>query len=698
MKNKLSGRGFALIAVLAVVTLLMLLLGALIGTNQTAFSLLRGSQAAERSRRTIDSAVAYCRAQLEQDYRWGKAFSSERQGTWGDLQWKELASSPTDKVVVLKGRDRANQTDFQVEICNNVLDNGEVAVLKDVQDEGKKRLEVPAGFCQLKVSVGSGGRFQGANILVRNPGLIGAAAIASELIDIEAHEFDLRTMDPIKNQVRSLKNSSWAGSLGFLEGKPSTARIAADENLHDPNISQSDPVVWSAGAAGFRDFGQDMTDEKDRMGFKQSHLDLDFKEERFIDDAKSLFDIPDVGFDDVTASVRVSADKDGRTEESIPPGLYRFEQIGYEGGRFRVLTKRPAGGEDIGHVGSRPVEKFWWTYEPDSGETPPSAASLEGSLRGLLGAGGPSAQSTMYDLGMRDSQKYVSINSSASGGSGHAQVDLLNRRVVLDDQYTFKVAGDFSLIGSAPKTDENDKGDDDLRQVNPAVYFGDATAVGEAGDFTGVGKAANATLKSANSSGVLMAEGRLHIQGDITGKGVVLAAGGDLSLEPGRLSGSEGDTSADFSLFSDRSISIKPPPILEDIDSRASNLDGTIDAAGKSKAINVSEHSINLTGLIYAKDNVVIDLQDTKTNKPSLWGNDMEGGKKSLPYRKLRLEGAVVARTGKISVRHAQLLRLIYNPQYVDQLLPRDKLTSRCRFEVTSWREMPVSGFLAERF
>ncbi|MDG7115607.1 hypothetical protein OVO14_10935, partial [Streptococcus pneumoniae] len=96
--------------------------------------------------------------------------------------------------------------------------------------------------------------------------------------------------------------------------------------------------------------------------------------------------------------------------------------------------------------------------------------------------------------------------------------------------YNFEVRGDFALIGSSTE------GNDDVRNVNPSVYFGDPLAIAETGNW-GVGAAATTTnetsasnprqAQEAREKGSLVSTGKLHIQGDVNGS-TTLAAQGDV--------------------------------------------------------------------------------------------------------------------------------------------------------------------------
>lgn len=646
--------GFALISVLALITVLTIMLGALMGTNRTAFGMLRVSASRDRMDRTISTVYAYCRFRMEHDYRWGKDdFAGRGPLEWGHLRLTEVRGSGGSAVQILRGEDLENQTEFSVEICNNLRDDGEVATLKDVI-EGDPRSGVPTGFCRLRVAVQDSGQVDGAEIMVRNPGLVSGVCLANECLEIDADRFDLFTKDPIKNQARSLGGTQLTGASNFFEGTSFDPGSVLGQELSSGFASRDNPVIWSGTETTFALQGESLAS---RQAFKDSHPNLAFKDQRFVDESQSLFDIPDVGLDGLLDVTR--PDGSSKPVQQIPAGVYRFEQLSANGNIVRLLTRRGAPTGD--NPASGPIEKFWYM---DEGTTNISADALADRLGAPHGVGV-----------LHEATDYVSINGGA------AKVDLLNRRMVLDETYNFEVEGDFTLIGSAPSTSGNPTGDADLRQVNPSLYFGDPEKIADVTNFA-VGAAANQTNGNGTASdkGSLEVRGKLYIQGDISGS-TTLAASDDVKLEISRFFDPRGNSEVNFSVFSEKNVSILPPPILEDADDRPIDeatgqvqdvITGHLSNGSPIRAVNVSEKNLRFTGLIYAGEGVQIDLQDTRS----------EAGEK----RNLYVEGAIVAKRGHLDIKNAEELRLVYNPQFVDRLLPNLTKAGQRRIEVTGWR------------
>jgi hypothetical protein len=662
MKKFPRKSGFALITVLALVTVLTLLLGALMGTNRTAFGMLRVTQAKDRIDRTVSSVFSYCRFRLEHDIRWGKQdFAGAEAITWGHLRLREVRGNGGPQQV-LQGEDLANATRFQVTVCNNLRADGEVAVLKDVL-QGERRDQVPLGFCRFRIDVEGEGHLEGAEVMVRNPGLVSGVFLANEGLAIEASEMEFFTRDPVKNQARSLGTTRLTGLRNFFEGQSIDPGRVLGQALSEGIVSRESPVIWSDQPTEFALAGET---PRTRETFKARHSGLNFKDQRFIDNSQALFDIPDVSLDGLLEVAY--ADGSAKPVQQIPPGVYQFEQFSNRDAsgtshNVRVLTRRSTPPAGNSNPASGSIQEFWYIDENPDTSGKMSVADVAGRI------GAPASAGSMQ-VG-----SYVSIN----GAGGRARADLLGRRLVLDEDYNFEVPGDFALIGSAPITGTNPTGDPDKRQVNPSLYFGKPGIIDQQGSWN-VGAAASTTNSGeSDEKGSLKAFGKLYIQGDINGS-TTLAASDDITLEINRFYDPLGNDEVNFSVFSEKSVSILPPPILEDADDReideetgevkdvVAGYDGEGNVIGVK---NISENTLRFTGLIYAGENVTIDLQDTRTEPDE--------------RRNLFVEGAIVAKKGHLNISNANTLKLVYNPQFVDRLLPGLTQEGQRRIEVTGW-------------
>lgn len=640
-------RAFALISVMALMTVLIILLGALIGTNRTSFQLLRYTQSKDRIDRTINSVYSYCRASLEKDFRWGKEPFEGRKVNWGHLEVTEIKDARR-----LVGIDTENKTRFEITLVNNLRDDGEVAILADIHPESQ-RSGVPAGFCRFEIAAEANGQVDGAQIVVRNPGLVGAVALSADDLNLQAQSLVMVTRDPVKNQARSDKRTRITGMSDFVLGRPTKPQSIGE-------YSTEDPVFWSGQAARYRDSRGE--EYQGRAEYKKTHPD--FKDERFVDESEAIFGLPEFGVDDL-AEVR-AANGSEKPVKKVSPGVYRFEQYGLDNGRLRVLTVRDLGPSGDPGVADGPIRAFYYMNELDPGGIPASAETAA-ALVGAPASLGTRVTANENNVDTNPMKRYVAIN--ADGG---AYADLRNRRLVFDEKNNFEVDGALGIIGSAPSTGENPHGSEDLRQVNPGIYFGDPERIAKTANYTVAG-AATVSARSPEK-GSLKTRGRLTIQGDISGS-TTIVSGGDVEIRAGRFYDVEGNSELNFSVFSEGNVSILPPPIHEDApDREVSIVDGSV-RTDSGRGLNVSEQDLKMTGLLYAKGSVNIDLQNTV--RDDLVKN----------HRNLIIEGAMVARSGGINVHNANNLELVYNPQYVDQLLPEIARRGR-RIEVTGWRSI----------
>lgn len=645
MMSLTKKKGFALVAVLGLVSVLMLLLGALIGTNQSTFSLLRFSQSKHRMDRTIASVFAYSQYQLEHDYRWGRsAFQGDVQNHDG-LQLTEIAdgSTPPSHIQTLVGTDQANGTRFVVEVCNNLT--GEVALISDTQSG--HRDGVPVGFCRLNITVESNQKFEGATILVRNPGLVGASLLANGDLNLEVQDFQMMTKDPIKNQARSMGDSGLTGMQDFFFSGP-------PPNPAGNGVDNENPIIWSGGDTQFRlDEGSSF---QDRQAFKASNSSQDLRDERFVDQAKTLFEIPDVELQHIADVTH--PDGSSKSVRQIPSGIYEFQQHTVGGTLVRVLARRTTDTSTPLRDQSGTIDRFW--YAADNGSIP------AGTVASVIGA---PAGATSTNAG---GSQYATLDVEG------AMVDLLQRRIVMDDQYNYEVDGDFGIRSGGSLAD----------RIKPSLFFADPGDLGDGRiNFQYNDDAAAAEQEGRiDDRGSLRATGQIQLDGDISGSATI-AGGGHVSLAPTRFYDGNGNTEVDFSIFSGGDISLVPPNLIEGKDNRdgdASDIartitldDGTIFNIEHS---NISQNELVFTGLLYAQGSVSFDLRDTL---------------QETQQRDLSIEGAVVARSGDLRVENSNRFAITYNPQYVDRLLPSLFQNGQHRIEVTGWRSWTPTSFSA---
>ncbi len=154
-----------------------------------------------------------------------------------------------------------------------------------------------------------------------------------------------------------------------------------------------------------------------------------------------------------------------------------------------------------------------------------------------------------------------------------------------------------------------------------------------------------ASVTDWSKRGTLSATGDLTIQGRVKGVGNLLA-GNNLTIAPNSVDQDASDDS-NIALFAGNDVTIRPP----------------------SSAWIPSEH-VQFRGLVYAENNF-----------------HFQAGWAAERRQTLSIEGALVARSGSINVSDANETRLIYNPEFLEDLLRR-WYDERSQVELISWRPL----------
>jgi hypothetical protein len=624
---KLKKEGFALLAVLALISVLTLLLGALMAGHRSSFTMLKRGYASDRIDRTHNSVFALCQQKLEQDYTWGKSFSGQKYSSANltVTENEDDSANPSD-LQILSGRDAANQTDFKVKICNNLT--GRVTLLADL-DSGK-RDGVPSGFCRMQITASVDQQSRTVEVLVRNPGLVGAGLLANGDLKLSSNHLSMFSKDPIKNQARAMGEVFFTGSPDFMFGETTSS---ADQSVRSDN-----PMIWAGGKANFRK--SIFNGFQDRESFKQSYTSQDFRDERFKDMAKSRFEIPDIDLADL-AEVR-GPDESTKPTYEIPAGVYEFQQFTYADSQVRVMVRRQsdtATGDPRDSNGK--IEQFWYMSDAEAGSAGyPTTAEVASRI------GASSARGSDHK-----GQRYANL------GAPGAQVDLLQRRVVLDDRYNFEVRGDFALRAAS-----TGNGEEESYGIKPSIFFANPEVLPEQNFLFNTSTEVAET--DDTNRGDLRCEGRVHLEGDVIGSATI-AGKDDVTLAPTRFNDAKGNSEVDFSIYSGGDVRIVPPRLWELNDNRDSSYD--------QKRSNISQNNLLFTGLIYARGSVSMNLHDTEFQTQT---------------RTFEVEGAVVALGGDLSVKNADEVKITYNPMYVDRLVPSFFKGNQNRIEVTGWRHL----------
>ena len=150
--------------------------------------------------------------------------------------------------------------------------------------------------------------------------------------------------------------------------------------------------------------------------------------------------------------------------------------------------------------------------------------------------------------------------------------------------------------------------------------------------------------------GYLSAKGSITLEGYIKGGGKILSREGNINLYPNDVD-VESDQRTELALFAKENVIIAPPK-------NESATDETSEAGASH---------FYFRGLVYAGNNFTFETH--KSYK-----------------RKLSVEGAVVARNGKIRIESQVGVNLTYNPKYLDDFLEKKALERKVQVEELSWR------------
>lgn len=157
--------------------------------------------------------------------------------------------------------------------------------------------------------------------------------------------------------------------------------------------------------------------------------------------------------------------------------------------------------------------------------------------------------------------------------------------------------------------------------------------------------------------GHLSVEGSFRMEGPILNCGKLLASG-DVELSPQDLIIENLDEAEDIAVFAGKKVTISPPP------------------SGDGDFINASNRSFVFRGLVYA-------------GKDFLFSSTFQSQGQEVPYqRQLYVEGALISKTGRVTVNSNKGVELKYNRDYLDDLLENPDPEERkiLQIEEVSWR------------
>lgn len=353
---------------------------------------------------------------------------------------------------------------------------------------------------------------------------------------------------------------------------------------------------------------------------------------QFLTKADTFYDVYDLQLSEIKENSNIA---------TINSGVYVFGQrtVAYESGgetknaTIPVLERRDWSLDSDGNLGHGDVREVW--YLPRS--LPSDATNWRVGLYGDLPENGLHAETdNTFPI---DSGVQVHFNS-IDPLYASTQQKKEPPSIVINSDVNLEVNGDFGVAS-------------DSKDYRPTIKFQDPETGAVGTDNHGNIESGSITAKAANGK-----PGSIYLEGAIFGNGKLLADG-DVTVK-NTFANVSSDSNSDLSIFSGGSVSIRPQ--------KARDWDDKTIFGGQDW-----DGSTAFRGLVFARDSVSIEAD--KNNDP----NVME---KTNVY----IEGAVVARNGKVAVYNAKDVEFRYNPSYLDSILKPNK-ESRVRLERVVWKE-----------
>ncbi len=348
---------------------------------------------------------------------------------------------------------------------------------------------------------------------------------------------------------------------------------------------------------------------------------------RFMPEADTHYEVYDLQIDEVRAP---------ETSVTIQPGVYIFNRqtVTYEsddGPRsvvVPVLQRRDWAVNDEGYVEGGDLREAWY-------------------LTSSLPADADSDWITLYNDLPEEGLHPMTSNTFSLDAGVQVHFNSLDPRfdgvdppsLVLNSDVNLHVNGDFGVASWDA-------------DYHPTLIFRDPET-GEVGvDSAGRTVSGSITTRSTGDR-----PGSIMIEGAILGNGKLLADG-DVTLK-NTFAAVSTDEASDLSIFAGGSVNIRPR--------RAAWRDEETVFEG---GLEDRDASTAFRGLIYARQDVIIDAADSGAGTADVY-----------------VEGAVVAREGKVKVTNARNVAFKYNPDYLDTILT-PRIGDRVRLERAVWKEL----------
>jgi len=346
---------------------------------------------------------------------------------------------------------------------------------------------------------------------------------------------------------------------------------------------------------------------------------------RFLPRAATHHDVYDLQLEEVVNWGPVEADEQKVEVES---GVYVFNRLETSHGDIPVLERRD------------------WAIDPVSGEVTGDHVEEVWLVNDGLPTGATDGIAARYGIPENKVNRHDSNEFSLDTGV-HVHFNSLNPyyggtpeppHIVLNSDVDLVANGDFGIMSASGNYD-------------PVILFRDPIT-GEVG-----GKHSGTITALGSGEGK---PGSIYLQGAIIGSGKLLAKG-DVTIRNTFANVDSDGEDSDLSIYAGKNVTIRPQK-QKWFDEET----GTVDSS--------AEGHTAFRGLVFAGEDVLIEADkdvDPNVKDPA----------------NVRIEGAVVARDGNVTVQSGKDVNFIYNPLLLDSILARNT-ASRIRMELAVWREL----------
>ncbi len=664
-----SGRfrpsGMALITTLMIVSVIVIFLAGFLQLNRTQVSILQVSSQRESLQRGCLSVSQFIQSRLEHDAIWPArdllgGTANARQEQVVVITNITLSDTPhtSGYSAIIEGNYIPEQVAFEATLTNNLTGAAQL-----VLPAGRSRA-LPPESARIAVRCWKAGatnlgstQVESQTFNFRRAAHIDSTMVASNGILIDSENVIFDSADEVRNQIRSLRDVIFSGlvGLGFdgqMEAAPGVVWARQQILVGDRPIKEALADLRPPPATVREIYTDEVDENGDPIRTTETIRGRDLPIGQFMENAVGDFSMPEFSIEDIREvaeqhdrALAASGSGDTRPLVTLEPGVYEFSRataVRYDSGdpvyENRQLVAQVSN-VVVHRESADPDSRVLAVYVPKNqvyDEFRFASEYLNNEVQGKL---------VLLDGDQLD-ENYALPTS----GTGDPPIlNMRDRTLTLPPTSRFQVNGNFGVAANLMSDESGDEG--------LALGANDRPQLILAGH------------EHSNARAYLEASGSVEINGAVQGSGTIVA-GKDINIEITRESrlvalGNELDANGD--------------PTGTQVATRASF------ALFAGDSINVNgdfeQSNLSLAGLIYARNNVLLDFAEEKAN--ALNFEDLRTNFTSEHQGSFHLEGAVVAQNGYLAVRGLKNARFTYNPKYVGDLFASSE--NQMRLEPLSW-------------